>query len=173
MEKFSRILAVVRGKIYKILYSVNGGKLLEVYPGVHFNKKNGLFFGEKIALYHDVGLFIDSLGGRINIGDRTYINRRTEIKCQKEVDIGSDCAISWDVSIMDTDYHSIGEQSRIESVVIGNHVWIGCNSIILKGVTIGNGAVIAAGSVVCSDVPAKALVGGVPARIIKKDVEWK
>jgi acetyltransferase-like isoleucine patch superfamily enzyme len=52
-------------------------------------------------------------------------------------------------------------------------VWIGMNSIILKGTRIGNGAVIAAGAVVTRDVPEKCLVGGVPARIIRKIVEWK
>ena len=52
-------------------------------------------------------------------------------------------------------------------------MWIGCNCIILKGVTIGEGAVVAAGSVVTKDVPPKALVGGNPAKIIKSDVFWK
>lgn len=62
---------------------------------------------------------------------------------------------------MDTDYHSIDNKIVSERVIIGNHVWIGCKSIILKGVTIGDGAIIAAGSVVNNDVPPKSLVGGV------------
>ena len=62
---------------------------------------------------------------------------------------------------------------RTKPVIIGDHVWVGRRAIILKGVTIGSGAVIAAGAVVTSDVPAKALVGGVPAQIIESEVEWK
>ena len=57
-------------------------------------------------------------------------------------------------------------------MVIGSHVWIGCNVLILKGVTVGDGAVIAAGSVVTKDVPAASLVGGNPARILKENVTW-
>ena len=56
--------------------------------------------------------------------------------------------------------------------VVGNDVWIGARVLILKGITIGDGAVVAAGSVVTRDVPAKALVAGNPARIIKEDVYW-
>jgi acetyltransferase-like isoleucine patch superfamily enzyme len=57
-----------------------------------------------------------------------------------------------------------------EEIVIGNNVWIGCNSVILKGVTVGEGAVIAAGSVVTKDVLTNTIVGGVPARLIKQIV---
>ena len=56
---------------------------------------------------------------------------------------------------------------------IGNHVWVGVRAIILKGVTIGDGAIIAAGSVVTRDVPANTLVGGVPAKIIKDNISWE
>ena len=58
-------------------------------------------------------------------------------------------------------------------IVIGDHVWIGTNAIVLKGVTIGDGAVIAAGAVVTRDVPAHSLAAGVPARVIRSDVHWE
>ena len=58
-------------------------------------------------------------------------------------------------------------------IVIGNHVWIGARAIILKGVIIGDGAIIAAGAVVTHDVPAYTLAGGVPAKVIREGVEWK
>lgn len=57
-------------------------------------------------------------------------------------------------------------------IVIGDHVWIGMNVIVLKGVTIGEGAVVAAGSVVTKDVPPYSLVAGVPANVIKIDIKW-
>jgi acetyltransferase-like isoleucine patch superfamily enzyme len=59
-----------------------------------------------------------------------------------------------------------------QPIIIGNHVWVGMNATILKGVTIGDGAIIAAGSIVTKDVKANTLVGGVPARILKENVEW-
>ena len=58
-------------------------------------------------------------------------------------------------------------------VTIGNHVWICSNSIVLKGVTIGDGAIIAAGAVVTKDVPSKCMVGGNPAKIIRTNVDWQ
>ena len=160
--KLKRGLAVIRGKCFRIFHKVKGGSLLMVYPGVHANcrKKDSIILGEKVRLYHDVGLYIDSKNGKICIGDSTYINRRSEIKCMESVNIGRDCAISWDVSIMDTDYHVINDSYMSAPINIGDHVWIGCKSTILKGVTIGDGAVIAAGTLVNRDVPPKALVGG-------------
>ena len=56
---------------------------------------------------------------------------------------------------------------------IGNKVWIATNALILPGVSIGDGAIVAAGAVVTKDVPAKCMVAGVPARVIKSNVEWK
>jgi acetyltransferase-like isoleucine patch superfamily enzyme len=74
---------------------------------------------------------------------------------------------------MDRDYHKIdSDEEVIKPVRICDNVWIGCNSIILKGVTLGEGVVIAAGSVVTADVPPKALAAGNPAKVIKENVCW-
>lgn len=58
-------------------------------------------------------------------------------------------------------------------IIIGDNVWIGENSMVLKGVCVGDGAVIAAGSIVVNNVPAKSLVGGVPAKVIKNNISWE
>lgn len=74
---------------------------------------------------------------------------------------------------MDRDYHKLNNDTEKTSPIhIGNHCWIGCNCIVLKGVTIGDGAVVAAGSVVTKNIPPNTLVAGNPAKIIKENVSW-
>ncbi len=105
-------------------------------------------------------------GARIEIGNGTYLNRNTLVHADKLVRIGSACKISWDVIIMDSDQHSIPGRDSERAVIIEDDVWIGCRTIVLKGVTIGKGAIIAAGSVVTKDIPAGAVAAGVPARVL-------
>lgn len=104
-----------------------------------------------------------------------YMNMDSKIRCRNRISIGHNVFIAENVYIRDSDAHEIigRNQPSSKPIRIGNHVWIGSNVTILKGVTIGDGAIIAAGAVVNKDVPAYALVGGVPARIIREHVEWK
>lgn len=102
-----------------------------------------------------------------------YINRNSKIKCFKSIEIGDGVIISENCTIWDSDVHSIQYNTITKPVRIGNRVWIGTNCIILKGVTIGDGAVIAAGSVVNKDVPSKTLVGGNPAKVLRENIDWK
>jgi acetyltransferase-like isoleucine patch superfamily enzyme len=107
-------------------------------------------------------------GARIVIGNGTYLNRNTEIVAAQCVTIGRDCKIARDVIIMDTDQHELpGSTLATRPVQIGDRVWIGSRAIVLKGVTIGSDAVVAAGSVVTRDVPPRTVVAGVPARIVR------
>jgi acetyltransferase-like isoleucine patch superfamily enzyme len=106
----------------------------------------------------------------IRIGNGTYLNRGTEIVAAAEITIGRDCKIARDVIIMDTDQHALpNSELGATPIRIEDRVWIGARAIILKGVTIGHDAVIGAGSVVTRDVPAGAVVGGVPARILRQE----
>lgn len=106
------------------------------------------------------------------LGNGSFINSDCKIRCHKEITIGKDCAISHDFTIMDSDAHALNGKRNTNPIHIGNHVWIGTRVTILNGVTVGDGAVIAAGAVVTDNVPAGALVGGVPAKIIKEKVVW-
>ena len=103
-----------------------------------------------------------------------YVNHDLRLSCFDNITIGKGVVISENVTIRDSDDHTLvgSDKPMTQPVVIGDHVWIGMNVTILKGVTIGNGAVIAAGAVVTRDVPANALAGGIPARIIKSGVSW-
>jgi acetyltransferase-like isoleucine patch superfamily enzyme len=74
---------------------------------------------------------------------------------------------------MDADGHQLDDRPSIAPVLIGDNVWIGARSTILKGVTIGDGAVVAACSLVSKDVAPRSLVGGNAARVIREDVDWR
>jgi acetyltransferase-like isoleucine patch superfamily enzyme len=110
-------------------------------------------------------------GGRIEIGDRAFVNYGTSISAHRLVRIGDGCLIGQYTIIMDCDQHSPGGEDghgTPEPVLIGDRVWIGARCTILKGVTIGSDSVLAAGSVVTQNVPPGCVVGGVPARLLKK-----
>ena len=111
--------------------------------------------------------------GTLKIGDQTYINPNSIIRIENGLTIGNDCAISWGVTMMDHDAHEMEGKREARPIIIGNHVWIGANATILKGVSIGDGCVIAAGAVVSKSFGSNQLIGGVPARTIKENVEWK
>lgn len=133
--------------------------------------------------------------GVIKIGERSYIANNTELICINEINIGNDVMISWDCTIYDNDSHAIKWEERKDDVinmfydymnygyinenkdwsnikskpiVIKDKVWIGFGVTILKGVTVGEGAIVAAKSVVTKDVPPYSIVAGNPAKVIKK-----
>lgn len=119
------------------------------------------------------GVFVETCGGQINLGSHVRINAGCVLVSYSSITIGDDSLIAEYVSIRDADHGMatgvpIRTQEHVTApIVIGNDVWIARGAIILKGVTIGTGAIIAANSVVNHDVPAHAIVGGVPARVIK------
>jgi len=111
----------------------------------------------------------------IEFGDKIYINSNSKFISSSRISIGSGSVISWEVEINDSDWHRMVRDNYevTKPIEIGNRVWIGSRVTILKGVKVGSGAVIATGSVVTRDVPENSLVAGVPARIVRKNVEWK
>ncbi|MHC4083602.1 MAG: acyltransferase [Planctomycetota bacterium] len=114
-------------------------------------------------------------GAKLDIGDNTGIFGTT-IVCSESVKIGSNTLIAGGTHIYDSDFHSLEAGVRIEGddqvqtlpVSIGNQCWIGSCCIILKGVMIGDQAVIGAGSVVTKDVPPRQVWAGNPAKLIKE-----
>lgn len=131
----------------------------------------------RVKLGPGVGI-VTSHHARLTIGDNTYITADSVIYCSKEIEIGRDCAIAWNTTITDTDFHQmiypdIEDKGINKPIKIGDKVWIGCNSTILKGVTIGDNSVIGANTLVNKDVPPNSLAVGNPMKIIREDIDWK
>ena len=113
-------------------------------------------------------------GKNIHVGDNFHADYNCTMLDLAEIRIGNNCLIGPDVGIY-TAGHRLEPEGRMEdvyglSITIGNDVWIGGHSTILPGVTIGDGAVIAAGSVLTTDVPPRSLVAGNPAKV-KKEIK--
>jgi acetyltransferase-like isoleucine patch superfamily enzyme len=124
------------------------------------------------------GCKIVAMGGTLQIGAGTIIHAPSYIFVRKHVRIGNSCLLSRRVTIMDSDWHktAIGNAEpteKIEEVIIKDHCWIGQDATILKGVTIGEGAVVGANAVVTQDVQPRTMVAGNPARVIKDNVTWQ
>lgn len=140
---------------------------IEMYENAEINVQNTFFFHSGC----DIMVFKNA---KLNLGSG-YINRYTKIRCYSSITIGHGVAISENVTIWDSDTHTIigKENTMTQPIIIGNQVWIGANVTILKGVTIGDGVIIAAGSVVTTTIPPNCLAAGIPAKVIKEKVNWK
>lgn len=174
-EKRFRKKAVVGRKVTFSRYStcVNTGKKDNVQLGDH-----GCFFGTIHVRF----------GGRIEIGNDFYVGSGTYIESKEMIRIGNGSIISNNVFIIDNNSHPTSIEERIQMsacedymhdekwtwkfakskpINIGNNVWIGRNAVIMKGVTIGDGSIVALGSIVTHDVPARCIVAGNPAVVVK------
>lgn len=160
---------------------------------IPFAKKDKLYVSidENCILFGKI--VFNSTSGEVIIGKNTQING--EIICTNRVVLGSNIFMAWGVTLFDNDSHSLDYIDRINDmtsqlndirngdsfiknkdwsivksspIIIKDYAWLGMNSIILKGVTIGEGAIVAAGSVVTKDVPDWTIVAGNPAQVVKK-----
>lgn len=177
--RFQKYTRIVIDKTAKI--NINGKLVI----GTKENEKSKLetrFSMNKNTTLNVEGNFFIGAGSDIRIFDNAklslgsgYLNANDQIVCENSITIGEDVAIARDVIIRDTDAHEIldGRHEKTKPIVIGNHVWIGTRAIIMKGVTIGDNVIIAAGAIVTKDVPSNSIVAGIPASIIRKNVNWK
>ena len=148
---------------------------------IHAKRKHGrleINDGAQISLGNNSsmmsgGTIVAFENSSITIGNNVLLNNNCEIYSSDKITIGDDTVISNNCVIRDCDIHKTVGKINHKPIIIGKHVWIGTNCIILKGVTIGDGAVIGAGSIVTKDVPSRAMVAGNPAIIVKENVEWE
>lgn len=191
--KIKKLFSFVLGNIYsRIIFSYKGVKVglgLRVIgiPILNLSKKSRFIVGNNVTLnsfnddYHVnmlgcIKVYLEGSGASIEIGDDTRIHGSC-IHARKKISIGKRCLIAANCNIVDSNGHRVSMDApnlRYQTIddpkeiIIGDDVWIGMNSIILPGVVIGDGAVIAANSVVKENVPSLTIVCGNPAVAISK-----
>jgi len=158
----------------------------QVFKKMLSKKPHAVVFGNHVSVYSGCSFAIQK-DGKCTVGDFTLLNGAI-VMAEELIQIGSHCLISWGVGIADSDFHPLDPAQRLidahalapffknrpprpklktAAVKIGDNVWIGMNAVILKGVTIGENSVVAAGAVVTKSVPANTIVAGNPAVEVK------
>ena len=159
----------------------------QVFRFLKANEPHALQFGRHVSVYAGCSFSIGP-NGSCTIGDFTLLNGAL-IMAEERIEIGSHCLVSWNVGIADSDFHPLEPAQRLidsqalapffkdrpprpklatARVKIGDNVWIGMNAVILKGVTIGENSVVAAGAVVTKSVPSNVVVAGNPAQVVRQ-----
>lgn len=179
-------------KLYNLLYSLLGVEFeknvrLQGLPVIFKSKTAKLTIGEGTTIKSSflsnlLGLYQRSIivartgGAEVKIGKRVGMSGVT-VYAREYIEIGDDCRIGANTKIMDNDFHPVDPQMRLQAsnknmgvrpVKIGKNVFIGCNSIILKGAEIGDNTTIGAGSVVSGKIPAGCVAAGNPCKVIKE-----
>jgi acetyltransferase-like isoleucine patch superfamily enzyme len=151
---------------------VGTGARVRGWPVVE-NEGGEIVIGRNFALFSylaKVQLYAGP-GGRLEIGDDSFVNNGVIISATHSIKIGHRVNIAPHCVLIDNDFHGTTHRNgppKIAPIVLEDDVWLGTRVTVLKGVTIGRGSVVASGSVVTKDVPPGVLVGGVPAKIIKR-----
>ncbi|HEX3386493.1 MAG TPA: acyltransferase [Mucilaginibacter sp.] len=188
-----KVSAIFKGIYYKLVFKIKKVRfksLPEIRGNFKFINKGEITFGAGIRFYstfksNPIGMskyctIFVAEGAKLQISDKCGFSG-VSIYCAKSITIGPNLFCGANVNIWDTDFHPIDHNDRInnrdhlavsESIIIGSDVFVGANSIILKGVTIGDRSVIGASSVVTKNIPPDEIWAGNPAKFIKslKDI---
>lgn len=117
--------------------------------------------------------------GTLTFGNNVNFTAESSVDCQKEIIFGEQCLVSWESLFIDGDYHRIfdaeGKHTNApQPIIIGKHVWFGCRCLILKGVTIADDCVVAAGSLLNGTYTnSNSIIAGSPAKVVKENISWQ
>ena len=167
---------VIRGMIRLGHYSVG---TLDVIGERTIWQNNGLVVFKGSAYIGSGSRLSINKGAELIFGNDFCLTGRSSLICQEKILFGESCLLSWDILMMDTDFHQIRDNQNIirnnpRPIIVGNNVWIGCRNIVLKGVEIADNVVVAAGSKITKDIcESNVIVGGVDAiKILKRNITW-
>ncbi|SFV65472.1 Maltose O-acetyltransferase / Chorismate mutase I  len=141
--------------------------ILKITGDIYFQGKTKIGVGAKIMV-----------SGKLTLGNSFDITGDAMIICAKEIQIGDNCMIAWQSILMDTDQHAIYDEKKSvinqdKPIIIGNNVWIGAKSFILKGSILPDGCIIGANTTITKEfTQQKAVIAGNPAKIIKENISW-
>ena len=165
-------------KIGMIKLGVNDVGIFDKYKQRSIWAVSGnIIFRGSASLGHGTKISVGEYG-KLVIGKNLIVTAESAIVCEKRIEIGSDCLISWDNLIMDTDFHNISDkQGKVinedSEIIIGDKVWIGCRNTILKGTNIKNNTVVGAGSLISRNINSgNCIIAGNPIKVIKEDILW-
>jgi maltose O-acetyltransferase len=151
------------------------GRMVRVWGRPSIKNEGTLVIGERTRLDSRIATLelVVKKGGVLEIRDGSYINYGGSIAAMKRVQIGANCLIGTFAMISDNQFHRLEPERRYElpessPVILEDNVWLGGRVIVLPGVTIGEGSVIGAGSVVTRDIPPRCVAVGAPAKVVKK-----
>jgi acetyltransferase-like isoleucine patch superfamily enzyme len=178
------------GRLIDMPFAIRNGKAIQVAGHAKIRHRSirllpgcSVRVGDQSIVLAKV--LFDRGGGALTVGDRTFVGASTLVIASR-IEIGSDVLIAWGCTLVDHDshpvrfsdrkddvvdwYRGVKDWSRVETapVVVEDRAWIGLNAVILKGVRIGEGSVVAAASVVTKDVPPYVIVAGNPARVVRE-----
>ena len=148
------------------------GRRVTVWGNPHVTATGEIEIGDRVTVHSFLSRVQLSAGpgARLTIGAGTYVNNGSVLSARQSVTIGERCQIATGVILMDSDFHAVGDldaPGKAAPIVIEDDVWLATRAVVLKGVTVGRGSVVATGAVVTKDVPPYTLVAGVPARPIR------
>jgi len=138
----------------------------------HVSNEGRIRLGDRVRLVSTLApLELVTLeGGVIEIGDRTFINYGSSLVASSRIKVGAECLIGSHVQIMDCDFHRVEDKTWDTTgrpISLGDRVWIANRAILLRGISVGDDAVVATGSVVTKDVLPRTVVAGNPARVVR------
>jgi acetyltransferase-like isoleucine patch superfamily enzyme len=154
------------------LRSCTTGKFVTVRGAPRIEGLGKITIGDHCRIWSHMGTTQLYAGPRAEliIGNNTFVNTGTILSASNRIVIGNNVQIANQVILMDGDFHGVEDREVMKTageIIVEDDVWIATRAMVLKGVRIGKGSTVAAGSVVTKDVPPYTLVGGVPAKIIR------
>ena len=164
-------LRILTAKIY-LRKCTQIGKLVSTNGKPIIDNQGEIFLGDEVRVWSNIvkAKLYTGKNGKLLVGRNSRLNG-VHIDVREKVQIGENVRIAPYTIILDSDFHDLKDHFGIgpsKPIVIGDNVWIATRSTILKGVNIGEGSVVATGSVVTKNVPPNCVVAGVPAKVIKK-----